>query len=424
MKTPAEFDFFDPALQANPLEFFATLRAQAPVYREPRTGAYFITRAADIREAVAKPEVFSNQIDPSVFRVCQGLSLEQRDPEVAARLKQKAWLVPHTLLLTDPPVHGRFRRLAMEALSPKAVKQLEPFIAAQIRQYMETLDGGDEVDFLAEFAEKLPLSIILRFLGGAEEDLPKVNRWADQFFSTMMAPAPREEYMKSVDAIAEILQLVAGRMEQVRRQPDDSLLHALMHAHEATGDTPLSLEETLSIFQVLLMAGHDTTRQTLTNAVGVLAGSPELFQRMQQDRELVKAFIEEVVRMYSPANVTSRYTVRDTDIGGVAIPKDSSVFICWGSANRDESSFASPDQFMCPREGGAAHMGFGFGIHFCVGVRLARLQLAMTIDALLDRYERIELAVPKEQLQYLPAINLRAPMQMPIRCHRASAVAA
>jgi cytochrome P450 len=423
MKTPAEFDFFDPALQANPLEFFAALRAQAPVYREPRTGAYFITRAADIREVVAKPEIFSNQIDPSLFRVCQGLSLEQRDPEVAARLKEKAWLVPHTLLLTDPPVHGRFRRLAMEALSPKAVKRLEPFIQSQIERYMTALDSETEVDFLAEFAEKLPLSIILRFLGGAEEDLPKVNRWADQFFSTMMALAPRDEYMKSVDAIAEILQLVAARMEQVRRQPDDSLLHALMHAHEATGDAPLTLEETLSIFQVLLMAGHDTTRQTLTNAVGVLAASPDLFKQLQADRELVKPFIEEVVRMYSPANVTSRYTMQDCEVGGVSIPKDSSVFICWGSANRDEQTFESPDQFLCPRDGGGAHLGFGFGIHFCVGVRLARLQLSMTIDQLLDRYERIELAIPKEQLQYLPAINLRALMQMPIRCHRAAVAA-
>ncbi|MET0661372.1 MAG: cytochrome P450 [Steroidobacteraceae bacterium] len=416
MKAPADFDFVDPQLQSNPMEFFAALRAQAPVYLEPRTGAYFVTRAEDIRAAVGQPEVFSNQIDPNAFRVCQGLTLEERDPEVAQRLKAKAWLAPHTLLFTDPPIHGRYRRLVMEALSPQAVRKIEPLIKAQVDRYLMPFDSGAPVDFLAEFAQRLPLSIILNFLGASLEHMDKVNAWTDQLFSTMMVPTSREEYLKSVDAVAEMYHFVAGRIEEIRQQPDGSLLSTLMRAHEVTGDAPLTLEELLSICQVLLIAGHDSTRQSLTSAVCVLATHPELYERLSSNRELIKSFVEEVVRMFSPANVTPRFTLQDTTLGGVHIPKHSPVFICWGSGNRDEQVFAGTDEFRCPRENVTSHLGFGHGIHFCAGMRLARAELAHTIEAILDRYSEVSLAIDPEELTYAPAINLRALTTLPIRC--------
>ena len=419
MKCPADFDFLDPAVQSDPNEFFAVLREQAPVYLEPRTGAYFITRAEDLRYVAERPEIFSNLVDPTVFRACMGLSLAEKDPEVAEILRREAWLVPFTILLTDPPVHGRYRRLAMEALSPKAVKQIEPFISAKAESLLQRFDSGDTVDFLAEFAQRLPLSIILKFLGAGEEHQENVNRWTDQFFSTLMGQTPREEYLKSVHAICQKQQLVASRIEEVRRQRDDSLLCTLMYAHEATGDEPLSLEETISIFSVFLFAGHDTTRQTLTNAMRLLATNKDLYAQLRAKRELIKPFVEEVVRLYSPANVTPRFAIQDTEVGGVKIPANSPLFMCWGSGNRDAAFVAEPEQLQCPREGGSNHMGFGFGIHFCAGVRLARAQLNLTIEALVDRYSDISLAIPEDQLQYAPAINLRALLSLPVRCTRA-----
>lgn len=416
MKCPADFDFLDPAVQSNPLEFFSVLREQAPVYLEPRTGAYFITRAEDLRFVAERPEIFSNVVDPTVFHACMGLSLEQRDPEVAALLKAEGWLVPFTILLTDPPVHGRYRRLALEALSPKAVKQIEPFIKTKVDSLLKAFDGGAEIDFLEEFAERLPLSIILHFLGASEEHLDDVNRWTDQFFSTLMGQASREEYLKSVRAICSMQKLVASRMEVVRQQPDDSLLNTLMHAHEVTGDEPLTLEETISIFTVFLFAGHDTTRQTLTNAVRVLATRKDLYAQLRARPELIKPFIEEIVRLYSPANVTPRYVVQDVEVGGVMIPKNSPIFMCWGSGNRDAAAMADPDELKCPREGGSTHMGFGFGIHFCAGVRLARAQLTLTLEALVARYSDVSLTIAEDALEFAPAINLRALTRLPVRC--------
>jgi cytochrome P450 len=420
MKQPAEFNFVDPAVQSEPVEFFASLRAHAPVYREPYTGAYFVSRAEDICAVAQQPETFSNYVDPSVFRICQGPALERLDPEVAAILKAKAWLVPSTLLLTDPPVHARYRRLAMEVLSPKAVAELQPSIRSLVERYIVAFDSGEDTDFLAEFAEKLPLSVILRFFGAPDEDRTKVNRWTHQFFSTLMGQSSREDYLRTVDAVCEMFQYIAARTEDVRRHPDDSLLNALLHAHEATGDEPLTLEEILSFFQVLLLAGHDTTRQTLTNAMRFLATDRDLCARLRATRELIKPFIDEVVRLTSPANVTARYAVKDAEIGGVRIPKNSTVFLCWGSGNRDPAKFADPDRFECPRKGGGAHLGFGYGIHLCAGMRLAKAQISLTIEAMLDRYSDIRLAVPDSSLTYEPAINLRALTSLPIRCTRAT----
>lgn len=418
MKCPVDFDFLDPAVQSNPLEFFAVLREQAPVYLEPRTGAYFITRAEDLRYVAEHPEIFSNIVDPTVFRACMGLPLAELDPEVAELLRREGWLVPFTILLTDPPIHGRYRRLAMEALSPKAVKQIEPFICTRIDTLLSRFDGGEAVDFLVEFAQRLPLSIILKFLGAGEKHLQNVNDWTDQWFGTLMGQTPREEYLKSVRAICQIQKLVAARIDEVHRQRDDSLLCTLMHAHEATGDEPLTLEETISIFSVLLFAGHDTTRQTLTNAARLLATDKALYPRLREKPELIKAFVEEVIRLYSPANVTPRVAAQATEIGGVKIPANAPIFMCWGSGNRDPRRFAEPDTLQCSRDAAATHLGFGAGIHFCAGSRLARAQLTLTVEALVARYSDISLAVPESELQYAPAINLRALLALPVRCTR------
>jgi cytochrome P450 len=147
-----------------------------------------------------------------------------------------------------------------------------------------------------------------------------------------------------------------------------------------------------------------------------LATDAKLFRRLQDDRSLVPPFIEEVIRLYPPAVITTRLAAVDTEIAGVPIPKGATIFVAWGSGNRDEEAFKSADEFRCPNPDGIEHLGFGHGPHFCVGNRLARTSLATSFNAFLDRYEKIELAVPEEELRYQPMINLRALVSLPIRC--------
>ena len=416
MKCPADFDFIDPEVQSNPMAFLETLRHQAPVYLEPRTGSYMVTRARDIRYVAEHHELFTSYIDPSVFLVCQGLSLEEKDPEVAAIFKKKARLIPHTLLLTDPPVHSRYRRLALEALSPKAVKKLQPFIERQVERYIAKFDAGTTIDFVAEYCERMPLSIIIHFIGAPESDVELINGWAHQFFSTEMGQKPRAEYLKTVDAMCDMFNYVERRIEAVKRRRDGTLLDDLMHAHLETGDEALTIEELISVFHVFLVAGHDTTRQSLASGMRILATDPARCAQLREHPEYVGSFVEEVIRLYPPAVMTPRVAAVDTEIDGIAIPKGATVFLCWGSANRDAEVFQDADQFKCPNEAGKDHYGFGHGAHFCVGNRLARTTLATSFNAFLHRYRSISLEVPESELRYEPAINLRALISLPIRC--------
>ena len=324
--------------------------------------------------------------------------------------------MPNTLLLTDPPAHGRYRRLALEALSAKAVKGLIPFVESNASLRAQKFDSGESVDFVAHFCERVPLSTILHFVGAPESDYELINGWTHQFFSTIMGQAPRAEYLKTVDDICDLFNYVARRVEEVKQKPDDTLIDNLLHAHEASNDEPLTLEEILSMFQVLLLAGHDTTRQTLANGMRMLATRPELFRQLKANPDEVPAFVEEVIRINSPSNMSPRIAAVDTELGGIAIPKGSTLFVSWGSANRDEERFPKADEFKCPNEAGKEHYGFGAGQHFCVGVRLARMTLATAFKEFLKRYESISLAVPESELKFMPAINLRALLSLPIRC--------
>ena len=407
----------DLEIQANPVEFFAWIRANSPVYRDPDTGVYFITRDEDIRQVAMDADTFSNVIDPSVFRVVLGKALEQSDPEVANILKTRGWLLPNTLLMIDPPDHLRYRRLAQEALSPKSVTALSKSIGERADQLIESFPPDGAIDFVEDYAKLLPIWVIGTFMFGApESDFRQINDWADQFFSTLMPAAPRDEYLKTVDQMIDMHHYIKGRIDRFRTAPDNSvLLSRLLTVHEASGDAPLSDEELISMMQVVLIAGHDTTRQTISSSMLELARHPDLVSRLKADNALIPSFINEVLRLHPAANVTTRISTRDTEVGGVTIPKGAMVFVAWGSGNRDEKVHPDGDKFDIDRNDKTAHLSFGWGLHHCVGANLARAQVRITLERILKRFHRIELLVGEDELTYLPSMNTRSLMALPLR---------
>jgi cytochrome P450 len=408
------------AVQANPIPFMAWLRREAPVFRDPDTGLFFITRDEDIRRVAMDPANFSNEIDPSIFRIVMGEAMERSDPEVAEILRTRGWLLPTTLLMRDPPAHTRFRRLVQEALTPKSVEQMAPALRARIGSLLDALPEAGTIEFVSDFAKRLPIWVIGRFVFGApESDFERINAWADQFFLTIMPAAPREEYLRTVDVMIEMHHYIKANIDRLREQYDERiLLSRLLRVHEQTGDAPLSDGELISMMQVMLVAGHDTTRQTLANSLYELSRRPGLQARLRAEPELMPRFINEVLRLHAAANVTPRIAARDMEVGGVAIPQGSMIFLAWGSANRDEKLHPDPDRFDIDRPDARNHLSFGWGIHHCVGAHLARAQITLSLEEILKRYERIELADPDAPLAYAPSMNVRALMQLPLRISR------
>lgn len=412
------FKTTDMQVQQNPMPFLAWLRGIAPVWRDPETGVFFITRDEDIRRVAMDPATFSSIIDPSIFRGVQGKLLETSDPEVAARLKARGWLVPSTLLLIDPPEHTRFRRLMQEALSPKSVDQIVPHIRTRVAELLDQFPAGEqiEIDFVDAFAKRLPIWVIGRFIFGAPESaFEQINDWADQFFKTLMPVAPREEYLKTVDVIIEMHHYIKSRIDHYSAHPDEEvLLSRLLRVHEKNGDAPLHVEELLSMMQVMLVAGHDTTRQTLANCLFELARDSRLLNRLRDDATQMPKFINEILRLYAAANVTPRIAAVDASVAGVDIPKGSMIFMAWGSANRDDKTHPNPDQIDIDRPDARNHLSFGWGIHHCVGAHLARAQIGAALSGILARYGDIRFAVDAETLEYAPSMNTRSLMALPL----------
>lgn len=410
------FNTNDLSVQKNPFPFFAWLRSEQPVYQDPATGVYFVTRDADIRQVAMDSQNFSSVIDPSVFRVVMGKQLEQSDPEVAGILKANGWLLPTTLLLIDPPDHTRYRRLAQEALSPRAIQQLLDSVRGRIDELIAAFPADGQVEFVNDFAKRLPIWVICRFIFGAEEsDFQQINDWADQFFLTLMPAAPREHYMVTVQTMINMHHYIKAKIDHFRASPDDNiLLSRLINVHQTTGDAALSDEELISMMTVMLLAGHDTTRQSLGNALLELSRHPQLGAEMRSDNRKILPFIHEVLRLNPPANVTPRITATTTTVNGVTIPKGSMVFVAWGSANRDESVFPDPDTFDITRPNGKNHLSFGWGLHHCVGAHLARAQITLTLEAILQRYSSVTLAIDESELDYTPSMNICSLERLPL----------
>lgn len=411
------FKTIDPDVQKRPNAFFAWLRQNEPVFHDPYTGAFFISKEEHIRQVTMDVENFSNVIDPSVFRIVQGYGLEQSDPEVAAILKAKGWILPTTLLIVDPPEHNRYREFAKESLTPRSVRALSDAIRSRADQLIAQFPTNEPVDFVESFAKAMPLWLIGKYIFGApEEDFGMINDWADQFFLTLIPTAPREEYLRTVDQMIEMHHYIKRNIDRFRKEPDHSvLLSRLIHMRDANGGSPLTDEEMMSMMQVLLIAGHDTTRQSLTNCVLELARHPHLVERLRANPRDIPNFIAEVLRLNSPANVTARLATGTVVVGGVEIPAGSMIFVAWGSGNRDVDAHPEPDEFDIDRPEKNRTLAFGYGIHHCVGIHLAREQLRVSIEQLLAHYSGVALAIGEQELDYLPSFNTRSIVSLPVR---------
>ena len=293
---------------------------------------------------------------------------------------------------------------------------MRPHLRTRINELLDEFPADGRVDFVADFAKRLPIWTVGRFIFGAPEtDFQMINDWSDQFFTTLMPVAPREEYLRTVDTMIEMHRYIKSNIDRFREQHDEGvLLSRLIRVHEKTGDAPLSDEEMISMMQVMLLAGHDTTRQTLANSLFELARQPVLMERMRADRSLVPKFINEVLRMYAAANVTPRIARVDADVNGTRIPAGSMVFMAWGSANRDDKLHPDPDRFDVDRPDARTHLSFGWGIHHCVGAHLARAQIALSLEQVLDRYSGARLDISESEIDYAPSMNTRSLMSLPL----------
>ena len=286
------------------------------------------------------------------------------------------------LVQDDPPHHSVLRRLVSKAFTARRIAQLEPWIRQNSEELTEAMGDG-EAEVMGGLAVPLPVRVIARLMGIPGEDYLAFKRWSDTFLSmntSVLEPGSRAR--NAMEMAAYFGRVVAER----RVQGAEDLITALVEA-ELDGER-LPQAELLGFCVLLLIAGNETTTNLIGNMLNLLAGRPELWRRVREDRSLVEPTIEEVLRYESPVQTLFRFVRRNTEIGGREIFQNTVVALGFGAANRDPAVFAGAEQFKIDRDW-SSHVAFGGGIHYCLGAPLARVEAAVALNTMLDRYETI-----------------------------------
>ncbi|HUO47240.1 MAG TPA: cytochrome P450 [Acidimicrobiales bacterium] len=394
-----------------PEEAFARLRARAPVWwHEPTAhtpdgvGFWVVSRHAEVLEVVADPVTFSSEGAPGADG--GGTLIADLPFGFAAGV---------LLNMSDDPHHQRVRRLVTPAVSPRALDALEADLRARTAAILDAVPVGEPFDFLLDVAVELPLQATAMLLGVPEADRHDLMSWSNATLD-YEGRELGESNEAAQQAAAAMAAYGSALVEAKRQSPGDDMLSALVGARieDADGRTgPLSDLELLMFFNLLIAAGSETTRNAIALGVAALVEHPDQWTRLQGDRALVPTAVEEILRWSSPTLYNRRTATCDTTVAGVPVRQGDKVTLWWASANRDERVFDDPGLFDVGRTPNP-HVAFGYRSHFCLGANLARLEIRLVLEALLDRVGSIELAGPVERFRTNKHAGVR---HMPVVLH-------
>jgi cytochrome P450 len=374
----------------NPFSVYKQLRQTTPVRYDESRSCWDIFRYEDVHRILK---------DPATFSSVRGLDVRKTE----------------TILIMDPPRHNQMRALVNKAFTPKVVNDLGPNIMAITNDLLNVVQTSGKMDMVHGLATPLPVIVIAELLGVPAEDRKLFKEWSD-----ILVKGPDENTDEAFNeviaekerATEELREYFAKIVDQRRKQPKEDLISILLSA-EIEGKK-LNDEEILGFSILLLAAGNETTTNLITNSVRRLTEDLELQQNLRNNIGLIPGFIEEVLRFYPPIQAIGRVATQDVEIGGKQIKAGDQLVSLVASANRDEAQFPDPDTFIVDRKPNN-HLSFGFGIHFCLGAPLARLEGQIAICAILERLKEIRFT--GAELSYIQSPFVYGVKQFPVTFH-------
>jgi cytochrome P450 len=397
----------DPEVMQNPFPFYQWAIANAPVMRVPMgpMTMYFVSSYELVSEATGRVEDFSNAFTAALSGA---LSL---DPDVKAILDQ-GWPQMDTLLTADPPTHTRFRKLVNLAFSMPKVNALEGAIREKVTRLIDGFIDRGACEFVADFSVPLPVQVICEQLGFGLDEQGNVKRWSDAFTDRLGHMIDKERELECAREVIEFQHAVKAKIDERRGAPTGDLLSDLVNAR-IDGETPMNDAEILSIAQQLMVAGNETTTHSLAGGVVHIANNPDQARKLRENPKLIGNLVEEVLRLETPTAGMWRVATRDTQLGGVDIPKGATLMLRYAAANRDPARYPDPDRFDVERSNARSHMAFGKGIHMCVGNMLSRKEMTVAFEEVLRRMDDIQIA-EGTKLEVAPNMLLRGFLSVPI----------
>jgi cytochrome P450 len=407
-------------IRVNPYPFYEELREHDPVHWDEELGFWVLTHYADI-DSLYTDDRFSRA--QGLMRGFERLSESER------QIVQPVYhSFSKTVFYADPPYHTHLRGLMNHAFTPRRVERLRSNIQKIVDDLLEAAQRKDGlVDVIHDLAYPLPVMVIAELLGLPASDREQFKRWSDDLFAILgtVRQKPSSLLERATQSLYEMTDYVRDLSRKRRESPQDDLLTALLsvteeddlacpHPHasssaQATGEaireqsasSTLTGEELVSNINILLSTGHETTTHLIGNGILALLQHPEQIQKLQKQPGLLSHAIEEMLRYDNPVQITYRSALEDAEIKGKRIRKGDLINSILGSANRDPRRFSNPDRFDITRNEGR-HLGFGIGIHFCIGAPLVRLEAEIVFETILRRFPSIRLATDSLQWQEHP----------------------
>ncbi|MDG4668495.1 cytochrome P450 [Mycobacterium sp. 236(2023)] len=398
--TELVFDPFSEEFFNGPWELYRRMREEAPVYYNPEHDFYALSRHEDVAAAYKDFETYSSAYGLD-------LSTVRSDEPMMAKM----------IIIMDPPEHRQMRSLVNKVFTPRAIEALRPMVTETIDRYLSQ-NTSDAFDVVKDFSALFPVQVITQMLGVPEDKRGQVGEWVD--ITLAREPGQIDMSEAGMQAVGELMGLYFSIIQQRRAEPCDDMFSRLVAAEIVRDDGEKQSLDDFEIagFATLLGgAGAETVTKLIGNAAVTFARNPDQWQKLLDDRSKIPAAVEELLRFEAPNQYNVRRSMREIELHGVTIPEGKPVFLLAGSANRDPDAFTDADTFDIDRDRAEAqNLGFGYGVHSCLGAALARMESAIALDLLLDHMPRYE--VDFDGCTRVAAQNVAGWSSVPVRVRR------
>ncbi|MFA5884125.1 MAG: cytochrome P450 [Acidimicrobiia bacterium] len=384
-----------PATIQDPHAFHAWLRAEAPVYRVPGTPLFLVSTWDLVTEALGRVDDFSSNLSALIYTGDDGQPALFDMTALGAAVQ--------TLATADPPTHTQHRRAVFPSLVERKMRDVEGYARTVATGLVAERFGGGRVEATAALANPLPMTVLVEVLGLDGADLPTLLDWAFDGTELLAGTNTLTRMAELSVRAGEAGAFLAEQLGAAAPDPDSGVIGAVARG---VADGLLTAEEGVGTLVILLGAGGESTTSLIGSAIRILAEQPGLQAALRDDRALVPAFVEEVLRLESPFVGHYRTVRRPAELGGVALEPGDAMLLLWAAANRDGTHFDDPDAVQLDRAHPRDHLGFGRGIHHCVGAPLARMEARLALDALLDGTTAFTLD-PARAPAYVPSMFVR-----------------
>ncbi len=396
---------FEPFNQKDPFPAYAELRREEPVMFDERIGYWVVTRYDEVKAVFEDWQTFSSENAQAPVR--------ERGAEAKRIMEEGGFTAYSGLSARTPPEHTRIRKVAQKAFTPRRYRALEPSIRAHVVSELEKMKARPEAegDFLMDLAYDVPTVTILTLIGADTTKVDLFKQWSDSRAAMTWADLSDEEQIPHAHNLVDYWQECQRLVQDAHAHERDTLVGDLVKAQREGEE--ITDHEIASIVYSLLFAGHETTTTLISNAMRVLLTHPEQWQQVVADPIKVGPAIDEVLRYAGSIVAWRRKATKDARIGDVDIAKGDGVLLVMGSANRDEARFEDGETFDVERENSRDHLSFGFGIHYCLGNMLAKLQAKIAIEEIVKALPDVRLRDGAD-IGFRENLSFRVPLEVPV----------